>query len=144
MRELDVCICTPKELWYLFNNAAVNGGYLGKSVIHFLVQKHQTTFAASYPGGKFSKSNLATIDEQSRRFIEFCSASDANLESVQDFIINKIPSLQSLRTKLRCINVPPRLNSAAENARVAAAAAAAAPPKARLDDNLYCRVVIFV
>ena len=143
MRELDVCICTPKELWYLFTNAAINGGYLGKSVIHFLVQKHQT-FAASYPGGKFSKSDLATIDEQSRCFISFCSANGENLESVQDFIINKIPTLQSLRTKLRCINVPLRLNSAAEASRIAAAAAAAAPPKARLDDDCYCRVVLFV
>jgi hypothetical protein len=143
VRELDVCICTPTEIWHLFNNAAVNGGYLGKSVIHFLVQNHPT-FAASYPGGKFSKYDLASIDEQSRCFISFCSANDENLESVQDFIINKIPTLQSLRTKLRCINVPRRLNSAAAAAGLAAAAAAAAPPKARLDDNLYCRVVLFV
>jgi hypothetical protein len=121
----------------------VNGGYLGKSVIHFLVQKHPT-FAANYPGGKFSKSDLASIDQQSTCFVEFCSANDENMESVQDFIINKIPTLQSLRTKLRCIHVPRRLTSAAAAAEVAAAAAAAAPSKARLDDDLYCRVVLFV
>ncbi len=45
---------------------------------------------------------------------------------------------------MRCVNVPQRLVAAANGAAVAAAAAAAEPVKATLNENLHCRVTLFV
>jgi hypothetical protein len=142
VRRLDVCACNPDQLWSLFLNQRIGGGYLGKSVIAFLVQKH-ADFAAAYPGRKFCKTNFQTLIEQKRCFTAHCDFQH-NFEAVQDFIISKIPTLVSVRTKVMCINVPARLGEAAEAARRAAALAAAEPVKATMDDNLHCRVVQFV
>ena len=144
VRELDVGACSPIHLWHLFLNASVNGGYLGKSVIHFLVHKHPD-FAAAYPGGKFCKTNADAnqLELQKQPFLAHCSDA-GHLQEIQDFIMNKIPTLLSLRTKMRCINVPDRMSEAAVAARAAAAAAAAEPPKATLNDDLYARGVMFV
>ena len=141
VRELDVCACDPSHLWHLFLNASINGGYLGKSVIHFLVQG-TPAFAAAYPGGKFNKSS-PNLEAQKLAFLAHCSDA-TRLQAVHDFIMNKIPNLSSLRSKMRCVNVPNRLAAAAEVARAAAVAAAVEPPKAIMDDNLYCRPVQFV
>jgi hypothetical protein len=64
-------------------------------------------------------------------------ADAARLEAVHDFIMQKIPTLVSLRSKMRCINVPDRLNQAAAAARLAASLAAAEPPKATLNENMF-------
>jgi hypothetical protein len=56
VRAIDVCRLAPEHLWHLFINASVNGGYLGKSVIHFLVQKFEA-FASAYPSAKFCKTS---------------------------------------------------------------------------------------
>jgi hypothetical protein len=45
---------------------------------------------------------------------------------------------------MRCINVPVRLENAAAAAAAAAVAAATEPPKATMNDNLYCRVICFI
>ncbi len=58
--------------------------------------------------------------------------------------MNKIPTLASVALKLRCINVPARLPVAAAAAGLAAAAAAAEPLKAEMNDNLYCRIALFM
>jgi len=56
LRAIDVCRLAPEHLWHLFLNTSVNGGYLGKSVIHFLVQKFEA-FASAYPSAKFCKTS---------------------------------------------------------------------------------------
>lgn len=111
-------------------------------MIAFLVQKH-ADFAEAYPGRKFCKTDFQTVIEQKRCFVAHCDV-QRNFEAVQDFIITKIPTLISVRTKVTCVNVPARLGEAAEAARRAAAQAAAEPLKATMDDNLHCRVVQFV
>jgi hypothetical protein len=141
VREVDVASLNPDHLWHLFCNPSVNGGYLGKSVIQFLVSKH-AEFEASYPGGKFSKSAL-NVETQKSCFVSFCDVHE-HLQSVRDFVIQKIQNLPSLRSKMRCVNVPVRLANAAAAADAAAVAAAAEPPKAIMSDNLYCRVVLFI
>jgi hypothetical protein len=110
-------------------------------VIHFLVQT-DSNFASAYPGGKFCKTHVS-LESQKQCFMEHC-AYDGRLQTVHDFIMNKIPTLLSLRTRLRCANAPDRLLAAAAVARSAAAQAAAEPVKATMDDNLHCRVVQFV
>lgn len=142
VRTIDVCRLAPEHLWHLFLNASVNGGYLGKSVIHFLVQKFEA-FASAYPSGKFSKTS-PQLEQQRQCFIAFCNTEAGHLIQVQDFIMSKIPTLPSLRSKMRCVNVPARLEAAAAQAGVAAAAAAAEPVKAIMDDNLHCKVVLFL
>jgi hypothetical protein len=56
----------------------------------------------------------------------------------------RIPLLQSLSSKLRCINVPERLSAANRAAVAAAAAAASEPVKATMNDNLYARATLFM
>jgi len=134
VREIDVCSLTPEHAWNLFLKPDVGGGYLGKSVVHFLVQKNAAGFAAAYPGGKFTKA----VDVEAQRICFVAHLADgAVLQAVHDFIMQKIPSLLSLRTKMRCVNVPDRLEQAAVAARAAAVAAAAEPAKATLNDNLF-------
>jgi hypothetical protein len=77
-------------------------------------------------------------------FIAFCNSEAEHLIQVQDFIMSKIPTLPSLRLKMRCVNVPAGLEAAAVQAGVAAADAAATPVKATMDDNLYCKVVMLI
>jgi hypothetical protein len=135
IREIDVFSMAPDHVWSLFTNTSVNGGYLGKSVVHHMIQKHSTL---AYPGGKFCKTAI-DFEQQRLCFVEHC-ADAAHLRQVHEFIVDKIPSLLSLRTKMRCVNVPQRLVAAAAGA----AAAAAEPEKATLNENLYCRVTLFV
>jgi hypothetical protein len=127
---------TADHLWNLFLKPDVGGGYLGKSVVNHLVQKNHENFAATYPGGKFSKGGLPTELAAQRECFVAHLADGARLQSVHDFIMQKIPTLVSLRSKMRCINVPDRLNQAAADARAAAAAAAAESPKATLNENM--------
>jgi hypothetical protein len=58
--------------------------------------------------------------------------------------MSKIPTLPSVAAKLRCINVPARLPAAAAASERASAAAAAEPVRAEMNDNLHCRVVLFM
>jgi len=133
VREVDVVSLNPDHLWHLFCNASVHGGYLGKSVINHLVSKHDD-FASAYPGGKFSK-NALNVESQKSCFVRFCNDAD-HLDSVHDVVIQKIQALPSLRSKMRCVNVPIRLAQAAAAAAVAAQDAADGPPKAILNDNM--------
>jgi hypothetical protein len=58
--------------------------------------------------------------------------------------MSKIPTLASVASKLRCINVPAQLPVAQAAAAAAAFAAANEPLKAEMNDNLHCRVVLFM
>ena len=100
-------------------------------------------FAAAYPGRKFNKGAI-TVHAQKSCFVQHVEETPANLDEVHDFVMSKIPALPSLQSKMRCVNVPRRLEQAAVASRAAAEAAAAAPAKATMDDNLHCRVVQFV
>jgi hypothetical protein len=139
VREVDVFSMSPEHVWNLFLNTSVNGGYLAKSVVHHLIQKHSDL---AYPGGKFCKTAV-DFEQQRLCFVQHCADAD-RLRQVHEFIVDKIPTLVSLRSKMRCVNVPPRLVDAAAAAHAAAAAAAAEPAKATLTENLYCRVTLFV
>lgn len=79
---------------------------------------------------------------QKQAFRNFCSENAGNLQTVRDTVMIRIPLLQSLSSKLRCINVPERLSAA--NRAAAAAAAASEPEKATMNDNLYARAVLFM
>lgn len=74
----------------------------------------------------------------------FCSESAENLATVRDTVQIRIPLLKSLSSKLRCLNVPERLSAASRAAVAAAAVAEAEPPKAVMNDSLYCRAVLFM
>jgi hypothetical protein len=87
------------------------------------------------------KKSSADVAEQKAAFVAFF---EQNAENVRAAVMSKIPTLQSVATKLRCINVPVRLPVAAAAAASAANAAAAEPPKAEMNDNLYCRVALFM
>jgi hypothetical protein len=139
IREVDVFSMTPEHLWSLFTNTSVNGGYLGKSVVHHMMQKHASL---AYPGGKFCKTAI-NFEQQRLCFVEHC-ADPVHLQQVHEIIVDKIPTLVSLRSKMRCVNVPQRLVAAAAGAAAAAAAAAAEPERATLNENLYCKVTLFV
>ena len=66
VRELNVCACNPNHVWHLFLNASINGGYLGTSIVHFLVHKHPDC-AAAYPGGKFCKTSADVTQLESQK-----------------------------------------------------------------------------
>jgi hypothetical protein len=67
-----------------------------------------------------------------------------NLATARDTVMIRIPLLQSLSSKLRCVNVPERLSAANIAAAAAAAAAASEPEKATMNDSLYARATLFM
>jgi hypothetical protein len=83
----------------------------------------------------------ADFAQQKAAFLAFFQD---NAEIVRSAVMCKIPTLQSVAAKLRCINVPVRLPAAAAASERAIAAAADAPVKAEMNDNLHCRVVLFM
>ena len=48
-RWVDVNLASGEDIWSLFLSPNLNGGYLGKSIVHFLCAQN-TDFAAAYPG----------------------------------------------------------------------------------------------
>ena len=90
------------------------------------------------------KKTALDFEAQKQAFLSFCSENDGNLQTVRDTVMIRIPLLQSLSTKLRCINVPERLSAANRASAAAAAAAEAQPEKATMNDNLYARSVLFM
>jgi hypothetical protein len=80
---------------------------------------------------------------QKTAFVTFFET-DENAEVVRAAVMDKIPTLPSVASKLRCINVPARLPAAAAAAAGAAAAAATEPLKAEMNDSLYSRVVLLM
>jgi hypothetical protein len=77
--------------------------------------------------------------------LTFLSFFQDNAEIVRSAVMSKIPTLASVASKLRCINVPVQLPVAQAAAAAAAAVAAANEPlRAEMNDNLHCRVVLFM
>ncbi len=90
------------------------------------------------------KKTALDFETQKQAFLNFCAENAGNLQTVRDTVMIRIPLLQSLSSKLRCINVPERLSAANRASAAAAAAAASEPEKATMNDNLYARAVLFM
>jgi hypothetical protein len=90
------------------------------------------------------KKTAVDFELQKQAFLNFCSENEGNFQTVRDTVMIRIPLLQSISSKLRCINVPERLSAANRASAAAAAAAAAEPEKATMNDNLYARSVLFM
>ncbi len=91
----------------------------------------------------FKKTGI-DFEQQKQAFASFCSQNTDNLAAVRDTVMIRIPLLQSLSSKLRCINVPERLTAANRAAVAAAAVAASEPEKATMNDSLYARATLFM